>query len=61
MDWPHEIWAEALWVEQHKGDDGPRYIAEQVSRLALDNDLDGVARWKLIAAAYDRLRAGPMQ
>ena len=23
MDWQHEVWAEALWVEEHKGDEGP--------------------------------------
>ena len=61
MDWQHEVWAEALWVEQHKGDDGPAFIGEQVARLALANDLDGVARWKRIAAAYDELRAGRPQ
>ena len=58
MDWQHEVWAEALWVEQHKGDEGPAFIAAQVARLALEDDLDGVARWKRIAVAYDELRAG---
>ena len=45
-------------VEQHKGDEGPAFIAAQVARLALEDDLDGVARWKRIAVAYDELRAG---
>lgn len=61
MDWQHEVWAEALWIEQHKGEDGPGFIAEQVARLALANDLDGVSRWKRIAAAYDDLRTGSPQ
>ena len=61
MDWRHEVWAEALWVEQHKGNDGPTFIAAQVTRLALENDLVGVARWRRIAEAYDKLRAGRPQ
>ncbi|QGN54968.1 hypothetical protein [Novosphingobium sp. Gsoil 351] len=61
MDWQHEVWAEALWVEQHKGNEGPAFIADQVARLALANDLDGVARWKRISTAYDELRAGRRQ
>lgn len=61
MDWQHEVWAEALWVEQHKGDDGPTFIAAQVTSLALENDHDGVARWRRIAEAYDELRAGRPQ
>lgn len=61
MDWQHEVWAEALWVEQHKGEDGPLFMAEQITRLALDGDKAGIARWKRIAAAYDQLRAGRPQ
>ena len=61
MEWQHEVWAEALWVEQHEGNDGPTFIAAQVTRLALANDLDGMARWKQIAAAYDELRVGRPQ
>ena len=58
MEWQHEVWAEALWVEQHTGDDSPTFSAERVAHLALANDFDGVSRWKRIAAAYDELRAG---
>ena len=46
MDWQHEAWAEALWVEQNNGDDGANFMAEQITRLALDSDLAGIARWK---------------
>ena len=61
MERRHEVWAEALWVEQHKGKGGPQFIAQQVARLALANDPDGVARWKRIAAAFDELCAGRPQ
>jgi hypothetical protein len=61
MDWQHEVWAEALWVEQSKGEDGPRFIAEQIAWLALNGDEAGIARWKRIAAAFDDLRAGRVQ
>ena len=61
MEWEHEVWAEALWVEQKKGDDGPRFMAEQITRLALEGDEAGIARWKRIATAYDELRAGRRQ
>lgn len=61
MEWQHEVWAEALWVEQNKGADGPRFIAEQVNRLALDGDEAGIARWKRIASAFDDLRDGRRQ
>ena len=61
MDWHHEVWAEALWVEQNKGDDGPAFMAEQISHLATKGDEAGVARWRRIAAAYDQLRCGSPQ
>ena len=61
MNWQHEIWAEALWVEQHKGGSGPRFIAERVSKLARKGDEAGVARWKRIADAFDQLRIGSPQ
>jgi hypothetical protein len=61
MDWQHEVWAEALWVEQNKGDGGPDFMAEQITRLALTGDEAGIARWKRIAAAFDKLRAGRVQ
>jgi hypothetical protein len=32
MEWRHEVWAEALWVEQNKGDDGPSFMADQITR-----------------------------
>lgn len=53
MDWQHEVWAEALWVEQHKGEEGPNFIADRIAALSLNGDEAGVARWKQIADAYD--------
>lgn len=55
MDWQHEVWAEALWVERHKGEDGPRF-AGRIADLALTGEAKGAARWKRIAAAFDELR-----
>lgn len=52
----HELWACALWVEKHHGDDGPAHIAEQVTRLAKAGDQAGVATWRAIADRYDALR-----
>ena len=61
MEWHHEVWAEALWVEQHKGSTGPRFIADQIAVLALRGDQAGIDRWKKIAAACEQLRHGPRQ
>lgn len=51
-----ELWACALWVETHQGDQGPDYIGEQVTRLALEGDAAGVATWRAIADRYDALQ-----
>lgn len=56
-----EVIAEALWVETNKGQDGPKFIAEQIAELAKRGDLQGIARWNAIAAAFDELRGGPVQ
>jgi len=48
----------ALWVEKHHGARGPAFIAEQIGVLVLDEDEEGVATWKEIAAAYQALNAG---
>ncbi len=51
-----EIWAVALWVEKHHGDNGPAYVGEQIERLALEGDEAGVAMWKKIAARFVQLQ-----
>lgn len=61
LDAEQEVWAEALWVEQHKGAEGPIFIAERIGALALEGDAGGIERWKRIAAAYDALRLGGAQ
>ena len=48
-------------MEQNKGTDGPRFIAEEVAHLALNGDEAGIARWKRIASALDDLRDGRRQ
>ena len=53
----HELWAFALWVEEHHGDAGLEYIAEQVGRLATEGDLEGVAMWRKVADRFDLLKA----
>jgi hypothetical protein len=50
-----ELWGVALWVEKQHGADGPRWIAEQVGRLALANDADGVAMWRAVAERFEQL------
>ena len=61
MEKHQEVWAEALWVDQHKGSEGPQFIANQITALALKNDQTGINRWKKMAEAYDQLQAGPKQ
>lgn len=47
-----ESLAIALLVEREHGEEGHVYIAEQIGRLALEDDEAGVDRWREIAAAY---------
>lgn len=61
MDRNKEDLAIALWVEKKHGDNGAVYIAEQIGRLALEDDTAGVARWKKIAANYEALSKGAVQ
>ncbi|MFC4296416.1 DUF6961 family protein [Novosphingobium tardum] len=59
MERHQEIWAKALWVENNKGPDAPRFIADQIARLA--SDPDGVARCQQIASVCEQLREGSQQ
>lgn len=53
------VMACALLVEKQQGKRAGVYVAEQIGRLALEGDAAGVAMWKEIAVALDRLnRAG---
>ena len=51
-----ELWGIALWVEKQHGPDGPRFIAEQVGRLAIAGEADGVTLWRGVAERFDQLR-----
>jgi hypothetical protein len=53
LDREQELWACALWVEEHKGTEGAEFIGEQVTRLPLDGHFAGVATWRAIAERYD--------
>lgn len=55
-----ELWAVALWVEKRHGTDGPRFIAEQIGRLALVGDGVGVSIWREVAARFEALNAPQM-
>jgi hypothetical protein len=44
MEWWHEVWAERCGSNKTRANDGPRFMAEQITRLALDGDNARVAR-----------------
>lgn len=50
-----ERWAEALAVDRTHGGEAPRYVAERIGALALAGDVNGLARWKEIAARLNTL------
>jgi len=50
------LWAVALWVEKHHGDDGLEFIGEQIVRLSLDGDVAGVAMWERVAERFEALQ-----
>jgi hypothetical protein len=51
----HVIWAGALWVEKHFGQEAPRFINQQIGSLVVKDDIVGVEMWQKIAAAYEQL------
>lgn len=52
-----ELWGVALWVEKQHGANGPRFIAQQIGRLAIAGEDDGVAMWRGIAERFEALKA----
>jgi hypothetical protein len=50
-----ELWGVALWVEKQHGADGPRFIAEQVGRLVIAGEAEGVAMWRGVAERFGQL------
>jgi len=51
----HIVWAGALWVEKHYGEEGPGFIATRIGSLVLEDDIVGVEMWQRISAAFDKL------
>lgn len=47
--------AEALAIERLHGERAAVHIAERVGALVLSGDMDGVRRWREIAACLDAL------
>lgn len=60
ITYEQELWAMALWVEKNHGPEGPRFIAEQVGRFALEGDEGGVALWHQVAERFDALQRTEM-
>ncbi|NYH96284.1 DUF6961 family protein [Novosphingobium marinum] len=50
-----ELWAVALWVEKHHGDEGDFYIAQQMDRLLEEGDFDGIAMWRQVGERFEAL------
>ncbi|MEZ5748721.1 MAG: hypothetical protein R3D83_02175 [Caenibius sp.] len=51
-----ELWAVALWVEKHHGENGWLHIAQQQDRLLAEGDLDGVAMWRKVGERFEVLQ-----
>lgn len=45
----------ALWVEKNHGERGREFIAEQIGRLALNGESDGIHLWTEVARRFDKL------
>lgn len=56
MTLKRERWIEALTIERIHGDDAPKWVAERIGALVLEGDMDGIARFKEVAARLDQLR-----
>ncbi len=50
-----ELWAVALWVEEHHGDEADLYIAGQMDRLLAEGDFDGVGMWRNVRERFEAL------
>ncbi|MET0374682.1 MAG: hypothetical protein ABW128_10550 [Rhizorhabdus sp.] len=60
MENDQNISAIAHWVVQHRGQDGQRYIAEQIGRLAGRGEQDCARMWEKVAMHFDRLTRSPV-
>jgi len=52
-----ELWACALAIEKEHGEQAAVWIAERIGILAIEGDIEGIARWKAIA---EKLGSGPI-
>lgn len=50
-----ELWAMALWVERHHGEQGTAFIAAQIERNASAGEQGGVDLWQAVQLRLDRL------
>lgn len=53
-----ELWACALAVEKEHGEQAAVWIAERIGALAIEGDIEGIARWKAIAEKLSLLWTG---
>lgn len=53
-----EIWALALWVEQHHEADGHGFIADRIASLEGEGEQEGGALWRAVDRRYAQLRTG---
>lgn len=56
-----EILALALHADREHGASAPMWIAEQIGRLALDADEQGIQLWKSVARAWQELASATRQ
>ena len=50
-----ELWAMAVWVENHHGDAGEDFIARRITQLAQAGEQDGVKLWQDVARRHAQL------
>ena len=50
-----ELWALALWVEKHHGDNGHAYIEGRIDHFVATNGGGAVRLWEEIASRFARL------
>ncbi|MEM7701521.1 MAG: hypothetical protein AAF251_06245 [Pseudomonadota bacterium] len=57
MNSDREIWAMALWVEKHHGENGWFYITQQQDRLLADGQDEGVKLWREVGERFKQISA----
>ncbi|QFT76005.1 hypothetical protein [Erythrobacter sp. THAF29] len=53
-----ELWALAVWVERHHGDNGDEFIENRIAALEAEGETDGADLWRIVADRYHKLRVG---